>query len=287
MNLELSGELWGSPDRAIPVPRVASAQSSLVLVESIVNDAHWTTLSIATLTILMNACSAKPVSWTLRAWRHTLTPHASAMRLALRYGTDVGIDAAAVERLDAVYDRLESLSVRSMPVVSCVTAYSPAQRRELQVLADDWRNLSRSAGTMLRALEPVIKARLNWQYADNNRILVPLVDAAVFKNGDRVNVWGEIDLPRLAQQRRAVRVATRLLGQVHCGDVSSDATIVDLSLTGAGIACRRRLQVGQRLELEPVKGRRLGATVVWSADHRYGLSFAQPLRRKDALFALV
>ncbi len=251
--------------------------STLFMFETIVTDVQWSALNIGSLTILVNACSATTADWTMWPWRHALTFDARSMKLALRYSSDMGLSPAAIAQTDFVYRRLEDLSARSIPLFRCLDLSGPGARRALAELASEWRTLSGDTISMLRILEPFVRQRLIRHYAHNCQILQQFLDEGFKSKSDRVNIWGEIELPILAQKRRQARLPTKTSCKLRVGAQIVPVTLVDLSQSGAGITCRMALQVGQEVKLEFADGKSVDARVAWRTEERCGLAFDKQL----------
>lgn len=267
-----------------PDPLLAASDASAAyLFETVVTDVQWSALNIGSLTILINAFSDTAGDWTMWSWRRALTIDGRSMRLALRFSSDFGLSNAAMAQINLVYSRLEGLSARTSPLVKRRDALAPSERRALAGLSTDWRTLSGDTISMLQILEPMVRQRLVRQYATNNQILQQFLDEGIKSKCSRVNRWGEIELPMLAQKRRQARLPTHNLCKLRIGSQIVPATLVDLSQSGAGVTCRKALQIGQEVQIEFADGKAVGARVAWSTEERCGLAFNKLLSHADVM----
>ena len=72
-------------------PRNAQARSNF-LFEMVVCDVQSSALEIAALAMMLTACARPSANWTLRSLRYILNDNAKCMLLALRYGSDIGLE---------------------------------------------------------------------------------------------------------------------------------------------------------------------------------------------------
>ena len=62
------------------------------LFETVICDLHSTALQVGCIAVVVAACSKSDAGWTLRAWRHGLFDDCEAMRLALRFRDQIGLN---------------------------------------------------------------------------------------------------------------------------------------------------------------------------------------------------
>jgi hypothetical protein len=276
-----NGNRSGEPSPNIVMGMEAVAKP--MLFESVICDLHWSSLHVATISCLMNTCARAEVSWTLRPWRNLLQDNAQIIHLGLRYFPDFNVAPEAIQAIGAFYVRLSELKAASHALISDAGPYRGTQRHELSNQTEQWRELSRLAIAALKLIDPDSRQRLNLLYVENGRILVQFLQEAVDGSTRRVNAWGEIKLPELAQRRQAPRLESRQNCRVIVDGRAVPAQLQDISRQGLGVQCNHEFKDNQILIVEFQDGRRLKGSVVWRKDNRFGLQLNQSLEASDPL----
>ena len=254
------------------------------LLESLVSDLHWTTLHAATISYLVQASCSRGLDLRLGAWRHLLHDNTRISQLGLRYSQDLGIGFQARTQIGAFLDQV-SLAIAATDGVLKKAGVHPAlTRRELQPLQTPWSATCALAGVALAALDEATRSRLAREYAENSHIISGFLREATTGDGSRLNEWGELSLPVLAQRRLHPRRLLDRACRLIIGGQSIAAVLHDASRNGFGVTCREPLAPGSSLVIELEDGRRLQATVARTHGAVTGIHLAMPLSLNDPMF---
>lgn len=258
-----------------------------MLLESIVTDLQWSALNVGTVLCLMNALSRTGATWTLYPWRHLLQDHAQVIRLGLRFHREIGISETTAARIERFYDDLANVKRASEILFMTSTAYAAAQMDIIAARLPKWRTLALDAIQLLDLIENDTRARVSDVYAENGRILAQFLGEVGGGDTRRVNDWGEISLPALAQRRRTPRRSVSVPCRIVVDGRDVEATLRDVSRDGMRISSPHVFAERQRISIK-LRGRApLDAEVVWSRDGIAGTKLAVPLEGNDPLLAMM
>lgn len=259
------------------------ALGSYYLMDAIVRDLHLSSLHIATLAMLLDACLRTEPGWTLRPWRHVLIDDGAVMQLALKCCADDMLGGEITARIAELYIELSDAKAATDPLAGIAQRYSSAERSRLAVASKQWKRLGARSIHVLRELTPVIAGRLNERFAQDGATLIAFLSDAVQGRTDRISANGEIKLPVLLQRRGWARAQAKGSCRLILVDGNVDASLVDVSREGVGLVCRHEIPIGQALMIEFEDGRRLKATVARRTGDRFGLRLAASLSGSDPL----
>jgi hypothetical protein len=252
--------------------------------ESVVCDIHWTCLHAATLRYLIQAALHRGIDLRLGAWRHLLTNNTSISVLALRYSAEMGmlpeVRGSISEFLEAMSGAMAATHA-ALKKVGPRTAFS---RRDLQSILLPWTQTCLKAEHALASLERMTRHRLVSEYAQNAQIILAFLQEGARTDGSRLNEWGELSLPTLAQRRLHPRAVANRPCQLHVGGEALPATLQDVSRNGLGIVCSQALEPGSTVTVEFADGRKVQAKVARSQGKVTGLHLAVPLAANDPIF---
>lgn len=258
-----------------------------MLLESIITDLQWSTLNVGTVLCLMNALSRTGATWTLHPWRHLLQDHAQVIRLGLRFHREIGISETTAARIERFYDDLADAKRASEILFMTSAAYTAAQMDNIAARLPKWRTLALDAIQLLGLIENDTQARVGDVYAENGGILAQFLGEVGGGDTRRVNDWGEISLPALAQRRRTPRRSVSMPCRIVVGGGEIEATVCDVSRAGMRISSPHVFAERQRVSIK-LRGRAtLDAEVVWSRNGLAGTKLAVPLEGNDPLLAMM
>lgn len=279
----------GMADRA-PRPAVTdpvaprSGLNKEFLHATIVYDLLWSAFQVGTLATLLNACAKIDAEWTLRSWRHLLFDNNKIMQLALRYGPDIGLSEATSADISRFYQDVAAEKRRLAPLANTATRYSPAERRQIAVVATAWRRLALEAKSILPVFEADTVRQLDGLLVEDMHALLHFLDEAGAGGHKRVRPSGEISLPDMRQMRREPRMPLDGRCTVIVGDDTVAASLNDVSTSGMGIVCTQPMTEKQPITIVLEDGRRLDGTVARRHGDRVALLFATRLSHADPLF---
>lgn len=277
------GEL-GSNSIEVAEDAVASFDLGMLL-ESIVTDLQWSTLNVGTILCLMNAQVRTGATWTLHPWRHLLQDHAQVIRLGLRFHREIGISDTTAAQTEQFYDDLADAKRELEILFVTSTAYTAAQKDMIAARLPTWRTAALNAIEILGLIENDTRVRISDVYAENGRILAQFLGEVGRGDTRRVNDWGEISLPALAQRRRTPRRSVSMPCRIVVAGREIEATLRDVSRDGMRISSPHSFAVHQRISIR-LRGRApLDAEVVWSRDGLTGAKLAAPLEGYDPILA--
>jgi hypothetical protein len=260
-----------------------SSADDPLLYETIVCDVEWSALAVGALSMLLSAAARPGAIWTLHPSRHLLYGDAKAILLALRYGTNVGVPADAVAKLNRLYGEISAAKLQ-LVALAAPEVYDRAQRASLPKHGEVWRRLAGDASNAIEALEPSIRDRLNETYARDAATLRHFLTEAARGDCRAVDEGGKIKLPKLSQRRRTPRAVVDRPCEVILPSGKFGARLNDVSRNGLGIVCDGPLAEGQSLVVALPDGRRMEATIVRRYGANAGLSLRQALAATDPLF---
>ena len=265
--------------RAGPAP---TANSNL-LFETIICDLQWSSLVVGALAMMVSACSRPGVDWTLRSCRHLLHGDAKAMLLALRYGSEFGLDRDSVAKLNVLFDGVAEAKARLAPLAE-PAVYAHSQLASLQGHRTVWRRLAAESSSAIGMLEGQVKSRLNRDYTQDAGTLRQFLRLAADGDSRAVDGSGVIHLPELRQRRRAPRIAVDRECELILPTGSLSARLKDVSRDGFAIVCDAPLAERQTIVVALPDGRRLDAVVVRRQGTNIGVSLRHALAVTDPLF---
>lgn len=259
-----------------PVAAVPDGQRQLLL-ESVVTDLHFSALQIGLISILLTKCARGSGNWTMYSWRNVCQGDAPSMLLGLRYVEQIAIRQSTAKLIGKLYSDRDKLAGASRNLLSIRQSYDAGQRAAIGHLSVGWCALSADAMRALAALAGDTTGRLAPHYAGNDGAIDGLLKEAISRNTSRVSETGSIELPALTQRRRRPRIEVSKPCTILVSGSKYPATLLDVSRSGAGIACQRRLAENQPLMLILDDAHRIEAKVAWKREERYGIAFAQLL----------
>jgi len=255
------------------------------LLETLVCDLSWSLMQAATLAITTSGCARAQAKCTLWTWRHLLVEEGASMKLALRYGAELGLPGDVAKRIDGFYDAFARERRALKPLAVTPDPYSEAERPALIESAKRFERLTARAGEVLSVIEPFVARRLGSPYTDDLRMLAALLRDANAGGGSRIDARGHIDLPQLSQRRRAPRAQAEIRCRIALGNIAAAATIENVSRDGLGLRTQQSAAIDSRIVVILADGRRLDAQVRRSEAGHLGISLALPLPPDDPLFA--
>ena len=261
----------------------AISDNAAFLFEMIVTDTHWTSMQVATFCLMATYSAAPGARWTLRSCRHILSDDTRVMRLALRYGAEIGLPSLLQSRLDGLYAELSDLQKRSAPLAESETP-SQGQRDLLQRLLPHWRKVAMATAEALAQLETIVRARLHPNFAADSGTIREFLRRAGSGDLSDVDRFGVVHGPRLKQRRQSPRVAVKKACRVVLPQGEFAAEVVDVSREGLGLVCAGPIEANQTLAVALEDGRRLEGTVVRKQGQQIGLLLARKLSFTDPLF---
>ena len=275
-----------SPD-AIGISAAPNRQvvANLYLLESLVCDLHWTALHIGTITTLLNSYLKSPDSFNLKPWRHLLHDNSAIIKLGLRYGHELDISDSAKQTITEVYDRARDAKKN---IGSLIKSHSKDIERQSVItrLHEEWRPLCARCVVALNEVANLAARALSGHFGKDRDTLVVFLLEASRGDSNRVNCWGEIEVPRLEQRRREPRRRLSKPCKLIVSTIELDATIMDVSMHGLGVFCSQTLDLGQTLWVRLEGRQRLEATVIRRSGDHYGLALTRPISSDDRLFEL-
>jgi hypothetical protein len=261
----------------------AVADNAAFLFEMIVTDTHWTSMQIATLCLMATYSMGQGAKWTLRSCRHILSDDTRVMRLALRYGAEVGLSAALQNRLDGLYAELSELQKRSAPLAESDTP-SQAQRELLQRLLPHWRKIALATAEALAQLEPVARTRLHPNFSADAITIRDFLRRASGGDLSDMDRFGVVHSPRLKQRRQSPRVAVKKNCRIVSLQGEFPAEVVDVSREGLGLVGAALIEPQQNIAVLLEDGRRLEGAVVHKQGQQIGVLLTRKLSFTDPLF---
>lgn len=275
-------------------PGVAEARSASLaavdrrmLLETIVTDLQWSALNVGTVLCLMNAMSRQAATWTLHPWRHLLQDHAQVVRLGLRFHNEIGIASSTATRIEKFYDELSDAKRASETFFMTLGAHAATQRDMVAARLPEWRTLAQEAIPLLAFVENDARDHVSSVYAENGRILAQFLREVGEGDTRRVNAWGEISLPALAQRRRTPRRSVSVPCRVVVAGKEIEALVRDVARGGVCIASSHVFSDHQRISIK-LRGRApLEGEVMWCRDGLAGTRFTVPLNSNDPLITTV
>jgi len=253
------------------------------LFEAIICDLHSCAMQVAMLAIMLSAWGRPECAAALRSGRHLLHDDSMIMELALQYGEDIGLPAAAVKRIASLYRGVGAAKQTLSPLLQA-SSRSPSQSDSLLNDRQVWRRLAASASEALAAVDSLTRSRLSAVYGEDATTLRKFLKEAADGDIRRVDAAGTIQAPLLRQKRNNPRVAVRWPCKIVLPGGSHSARIADVSRDGLGIECSSALADQQAVRVALEDGRQLEATVVRRQGNHFGLSLRTRLSSKDPLF---
>jgi hypothetical protein len=263
--------------------RGSNALDSSFLWESVALDVNLTSVQIATIAMLLNACVARNADWTLRAWRHILPDSGNVMQLTLCYAGEAGLPQALTGAIGQLYKDVARAKSDLAPLIISASVYNATERRLLAFACPCWRKLARDAAQAIagiaanRSLAPIIQK--------DCATLTVLLREAMNGESQRVRPNGEIELPPNEQRRRSARLSVSVSCQVMLPGRTLPGVLQDVSREGAQVECAYPLAAGQSIVLAFPNGRQLPAVVIRWSGSRAGLRLLNPLAANDPLFS--
>ena len=279
-------DLAASASRAVKrdeKPARGAAIDIRFLLETLTCDLSWSLMQAAALSVLTQACARSDSSWTLWTWRHQLADEGASMKLALRYGGELGLSGEVTAKIIAFYDDLAKQKLRIAPLTQA-RVYSASERRALAEAAPEFARLATRAGATVVGIEPIVTRLLGSPYTDDLRTIAAFLREAATGSGARVDAHGRLTMPELSQRRRTPRARISIACRLEAGGLSAPATMEDISRGGAGVRCRQAFAAEQRLTVVFADGRQLEAVVRRQEGDRHGLSFMSQIDSNDPLF---
>jgi hypothetical protein len=252
------------------------------LLESVICDIHSLALHVGTLTMLVTACLRPGTTWNLSACRHLLHDEFKALRLALRYGEEIGIGGDATLKITNLCGDIAEAQKRMNPMLT-FSAATRSQRDQLQSLSGMWRKLANELIVSLTMIEPTIRTRLKPIYIEDAAALRGFLKRATDGDTKAVDEAGSLRAPALKQRRSSPRLAVKIACTLETESLASPATVMDVSRYGLGIMASQPLALRQKVTVVLEDGRRLGARVVRAQGPRLGVELATPLAERDPL----
>lgn len=253
------------------------------LFELLVSDVQWTAIPIATVLMLLTAHHQAERPLNLKSCRHLLNDDINVMRLALTFGSEMGLSQDCTRAVGRLYQRL---SLAKTTVSSLILAGGQPGTASVKTLIADWRGVASSAIESLRLLDPIVRDNLPDLYAKNSAVVSEFLREASIGSIHRVNDLGEIRLPDLPQRRRDPRKSLERSCRILASGQILPAILRDVSRNGLGITCNHTFGVGEHVQIELEGGRRLKALVAWCDGSRAGFNFETPLSTSDTLFGV-
>ena len=250
------------------------------LAETVAGNLHVHALEVVTIAACVAAAARSGEKSPLRSRRHLLHSGGKAMPLALKFGGEIGLSPALVERLNALFASVLAGKAALSAVIAAKGGHTQAQ---LQGLSNFWR---RAAGETLKAVElfdQAAKGSLNAVYAEDTRAVRHVLQKAVDGSEILLDDFGSIVLPRLNQRRQSPRLAVQRTGTLHSPAGAAQVRIQDMSCKGLGIFCDQPLAAQQRISVTLDNGTTVEAVVMSARGSFFGLSLLTPLSQKDIL----
>lgn len=276
------------PDEPAPEDHSGGSQAGEFnkefLLETIIYDLLWNVLHIGILATALTACVRNPAQRTLRPWRHLLHDNSKIMRLALRYGPQIGLTEELSARTSKLYGDMAAGKPRLARLLENTGSYSESERRQLTGAGETWRGFAREAKLILAEFNSGPIAHVGGLLVEDAQTLCRFLDEASAGGAKRIDEDGELMLPTLKQMRRSPRLKIDGRCTILAADKSVTAELKDIAPSGLGIICRHPLPENQSLTVVMDDGRRLAAKIVNRSADRVGLLFESQLRRDDPLF---
>lgn len=269
-----------APIAAAPPP---DAKNADFLFEMIVADLQWTSIQIAAVCMMATACAPLKSPWSLRSCRHLLYDDTGVMRLALRYGAEVGLPDPLPRTLDRLYAELSEIQKRVSPLAE-TTALGATQREQVQRLVPQLRRVASAASLELEKIEPIARGRLDASYLEDSVAIRQFLGKAVQGDTTAVDRYGVVNTPRLKQRRHSPRVPLEKPCLIVTSVGEFDARLINVSREGLGLVAAAPLAVGQKVIVVVEGDRRLEAKVVRHTGQQVGLTLSQNLPFTDPLF---
>ena len=280
---DIASNTDGEPLQASKAPR-GRAFNNDILLESLVCDMHWTSFHAATICYVIHASLAKNLDLRLGAWRHLLYDNTRISQLGLRYCEQLDIPVAAQKALDTFFVAQSKALNAASRAISGPQAHANLTRSQLSPLRALWIETAQQALRALQQMASATHSRIPKEYNDNVRVLSGFLNEAISGQTDRMNQWGEITLPTLAQRRQEPRARTGQPCQVLSSEGAVAAQLMNASRHGLGISCDMIFQTGEHLTIELADGRQLDGTVARSHGRSFGLRLSHVLSASDPLF---
>ena len=254
-----------------------------IMLESLVCDVHWTCFQAATICYLIHASLSKGHDLRLGAWRHLLYDNTKISQLGLRYCNEMELPASAQKALAAFLDAQSKALGAAGKAISGEQVHANLTRSQLSPLRSLWIDAAQHALRALQQMGSETHSRISKEYNDNVRVLSGFLKEAITGQSDRMNQWGEITLPTLAQRRLEPRAMSGQLCQILSSEGPLRAQLVNASRHGLGISSEKVFQTGQHLTIELADGRQLEGIVVRSHGRSFGLRLDKALATSDLL----
>lgn len=251
------------------------------LLETMASDLHLHAIQVATIATIVTTASRPGGDALLRSSRHLLRDNGKAMLLALKYGADLGLAAALVAQLNALY-----LSAFDAKAALAAVVEGPGGRHShdrLQTQSAQWRRVAAETLSSLRMFHDAVKSRLSAIYADDARAVCETLRRAAEGDPSLIDAGGALRLPQLRQRRQSPRFAVARTCTIHLASGAVQARIEDLSRDGLGVVCAQPLAEGQQIKITLDDGTQVEATVARARGSSYGLSLHAPLPNYDRL----
>ncbi len=162
-------------------------------------------------------------------------------------------------------------------------AASPA-RTDMKIdpalVADIWRKACGAALKVANSLEDAVGDYPGFVEVDNT---VELLSQAISGRLPCCDAIGRLSIPGWAERRTNHRLRCDLPVRYESGNVFENARLLNISRTGAGLACPRLAEVGDRVKLY-INNRVIDAIVEWVGNGKMGLSWLKLLHDSDSIF---
>lgn len=280
--MSLNTSFAAAAEESPPGGSGSPAANGKFLFEMIVADLHWSSVQVATLCMMAAACTAPEARFSLRSCRHIAYDDTRVMRLALRYSEDVGVSAEIRQKLEKLYADLAVMQKQILPFVDSLKL-SPAQRDQLQRLLPSIRRIALAAADALSRLDASSRARLHSNYADDGATIRQFLGRAARGDLGEIDRFGVLTTPPIKQRRTSPRVATNIRCRLALAQGDVEATIIDVSRKGLGLACQTTLNDQQEIAVL-IGARRLEGVVARIQGRQIGLTLRTPLAFNDPLF---
>jgi len=264
--------------------RVEWAVDRDFLLKTVVCDLHSCAMQVAMLAIMLAACARPEGAAAVRSARHLLQDGGKMMELALLYGAEIGMPAAAVDRIGAFYRGVTDAKLALWPLIPA-SLRSARPNDLLLKCSRTWRRLAGAASEALGTVDALTRSKLDNLYVEDAVTLRQLLKEAADGDIRRVDATGTIRLPPLRQRHQNPRAAVRQTCTIVTTDGSHAARITDVSRDGLGIVSSYASADRQALAVVLDDGRRLEATVARRQGDHIGLSLSAPLSSDDPLFS--
>ena len=160
--------------------------------------------------------------------------------------------------------------------------------RDAVALADCarlWRELGWLAMTAVDAMEPEARWRIAGRFSENALVVHRTFREISSGQWPCTDASGVINRLMLPQRRRLPRFALKKRCRIFSGHRVVDATTLDVSTGGIGIATNAAFELKSDVVVEIDGGRRVAGHVAWLKPGRLGMQFADDLATDDPLLA--